>query len=102
VVILLKSLCFAIWMLIMLSLIIGSRGKHRAKFREVTLYVEDEDDVEMVIRKALSSLKAEDILIIKDVTSGRSPEKRQIISRMLRKNPAILYCVLSENGGFCQ
>ncbi|MDD3271235.1 MAG: hypothetical protein PHR04_03945 [Syntrophomonadaceae bacterium] len=51
-VILLKALCFALWMLIMLAMIVGSRHKAASAYRNVKVYIEDEDDSKMATKRA--------------------------------------------------
>jgi len=99
VVILLKIMSFSLWILIMLSLIIGNRVSKKPKLKELSLYIEDKEDIEMVIRKALLKIKAEETLIIKEIGSS-CPLQKKIIYRMIRKNPGIFYYSLIENGGF--
>ncbi len=51
-VILLKTISFIIWLIIMIALIIGSRKLYGVVSNEVTLVLEEDDDTEMKIRKA--------------------------------------------------
>jgi len=49
VLILLKTLCFALWMLIMLALIVGSRGTTTSTYR---IYLEDQEEKKISIKRA--------------------------------------------------
>jgi hypothetical protein len=91
--IILKLACFSIWLIIMLCLIHGSRRKSYPEVREIMLQLNDEEDIEMCIYHTLSNLCTVDRLIIKDHTT--SPQSKQIIMRMLHKNPSIL-CIRAE------
>lgn len=91
-VILLKLVCFSLWMTIMIFLIIGSRRRSISAVREVKLYVQDDDDIEMLVRKAFLCLRERDRLIIEDMSPDRQQKNSFIISRIMRKNPSILYC----------
>jgi hypothetical protein len=52
VVILLKALCFALWLVIMLAMIVGSRHKPASAYHSVKVSIEDEEDSRMETRKA--------------------------------------------------
>ena len=101
-VILLKLFCLAIWVMIIISLIPGLRISQQAKkeIREVSLYIEDYENIEMILRKTLQNMKAEETLVIRDIGGNKPSINRQIINRMIKKNPAILYFPIIENGGF--
>ncbi|MGI6452567.1 MAG: hypothetical protein ACOX0E_03670 [Syntrophomonadaceae bacterium] len=89
-VILLKIFAFAMWMTIMIFLLVANKNKARANFRAVRLYLNDHQDVEMAIKKALSRLGREDRLVIEDF-SGQDRKKDMIIENVLKKNHSIVY-----------
>jgi hypothetical protein len=91
--VMLKLACFCIWLIIMLCLINGSRRKSSPEVREIMLQLNDEEDIEMCIRRSLRNLCTLDRLVIKDHTSSK--QNRHIIMRMLYKNPSIL-CISAE------
>lgn len=97
--ILLKLLCFTIWLVIMLYLIRGN-NTFFLDYREVKIRVKDQDNLEMTIRSALSNLKKKDRLVIEDQSDFSQRELNLLIySRLLRKNPSVVYSCLSENCG---
>jgi len=51
VVILLKALCFALWLVIMLAMIVGSRHKPASAYHSVKVSLEDEEDSRMETKK---------------------------------------------------
>lgn len=87
-VIILKSLCFAIWLVMMLFLIRGSRMKSVPPVNEVRLQVDDDEEVEMCIRLALKKLGLRDRLIIENYT--REEINSLMIDRIIARNPSIL------------
>ncbi|MDD2586997.1 MAG: hypothetical protein PHR65_10835 [Syntrophomonadaceae bacterium] len=50
-VIVLKVICFSLWMIIMLFLIKGSRHRTIVHHRELKVAVQDDDDIEMPLLK---------------------------------------------------
>ncbi|MGE5390246.1 MAG: hypothetical protein ACM3PE_04195 [Deltaproteobacteria bacterium] len=89
-VILLKTACLIIWLAIMLVLIIGSRRGQVCGYREVALYLDDEDDLEGIINNKISQLGPRDRLIIHDACQAGT-RHRVIIHRLLRENPSVQY-----------
>lgn len=89
-VILLKSACLIIWLVIMLVLIRGSRRGQVCEYREVALYLDEEDDLEGIIYDKISQLGPRDRLVIHD-TCRIGTRHRVVIHRLLRENPSILY-----------
>jgi len=61
----LKILCFAIWMVIMMVLIHGSRKNRSAAGQKVRMQLTEDDDIEMPLRYALWDIYTRDSLIIK-------------------------------------
>lgn len=51
-VILLKALCFALWLVIMLAMIVGSRHKPASAYHSVKVSIENEEDSKMAVRNA--------------------------------------------------
>jgi len=97
VVALLKLLCLALWILIMVFLIGGTRKTNRMKSREVTLRLKRDSDIEMAVRRAFLQLQPKDRLIIQDVSSNKNHKNRKIIDRIIKKNPAIFYFYIESN-----
>lgn len=98
--ILLKLLCFFVWLMIMLYLVIGNNTS-MSDYREIIVKLQDEDNVEMAIRSALTKLKKKDRLIIEDQYGVlKSRQNRFIFSCFVRKNPSIVYSYVSENVGY--
>jgi hypothetical protein len=98
--ILLKLLCFFIWLMIMFYLVIGNNSP-MADYREVVVKLQDEENLEMTIRSALTKLKKKDRLIIEDQYGFlKSRQNMFIFSRFVRKNPSIIYSYASENVGY--
>lgn len=87
-VIILKSVCFGIWLIMMLCLIRGSRMKPVPPVNVVRLQLDDDEEVEMCIRQALRRLGTRDRLIIENFTSGET--SAGIIARIMVHNPSIL------------
>jgi hypothetical protein len=87
-VIILKSLCFAIWLVMMLYLIKGSRIKSVPQVNEVRLQLDDDEDAEKCIRQALNKLEPQDRLIIENLTCNEI--NARIIARIMAANPSIL------------
>ena len=98
--ILLKLLCFTIWLVIMMYLVMGNNTSF-IDYKEVKIRIKDEDDLEMSFRNALLGLKKKDRLIIEDQSDFMQRKRNHFIySRLLRKNPSLVYSCLSENCGF--
>lgn len=97
--ILLKLLCWAIWLIIMLYLA-GSGQKSFRGFNEVKIIIDDKDDLERDVSCALSRLKKNDRLIL-EVRQNflDSPGNRIKLKRTLRKNPSLAYSLANENWG---
>ncbi|MGI5921538.1 MAG: hypothetical protein ACOX6I_07360 [Syntrophomonadaceae bacterium] len=87
--IVLKLACFTIWLVMMLYLINGHRRKTSPRVRTKILLLSDGEDVEKCIRQNIKNLCIWDRLVIKDATT--SWQDQLIISRMLQRNPSILY-----------
>lgn len=87
-VIILKSVCFGIWLIMMLYLIHGSRIKTIPSVNEVRLQLEDDEETEMCIRQVLKNLGARDRLIIENCTCDEL--NARIIDRIMARNPSIL------------
>lgn len=96
-VILLKTLSFTIWLIIMIALIIGSRRPYPAASNKVTLVLEDDDDVEMKLKQAIWHLSKKDRLVILDKISSKRVERYLIIKRLINKNSSIIYYTPQEN-----
>ncbi|HNX29392.1 MAG TPA: hypothetical protein PKN87_08295 [Syntrophomonadaceae bacterium] len=95
--ILLKLLCFAVWLVIMLYLVRGSAYSFQS-FSEVKIRIKDEDNLEMNVCRALLKLKKNDRLIIEDASDALQSQRNQVIfKRLLRKNPSLVYSYLREN-----
>lgn len=94
--VLLKILCFVIWMIIMLVLIHGSHKKKPDPGQLVRIQVTEEDDVEVLLRRAMQEINHTDRLIIEDISS-RHRYNRIKVAAMGRKNPSILYYTVREN-----
>jgi len=97
-VICLKCLCIALWLFIMIKLILASKYTTSPQHKEVTLYVDDETDIEMAIRNAFLKMKDIDRLVIKDL-STENKHNQLIINRILNKNHSILYSGSDKNFG---
>ena len=98
--ILLKLLCFTIWLVIMMYLVMGNNTSF-IDYNEVKIRIKDQDDLEMSLRSALLDLKKKDRLIIEDQSDFMQTKRNHFIySRLLRKNPSLIYSCLSENCGF--
>ncbi len=93
--VLLKILCFIIWMIIMLVLIHGSHKK-KPSGQIVRIQVTEDDDIEMLLRRAMQEIDHSDRLIIEDISS-RHRYNRIKVAAMGRKNPSILYYIVREN-----
>lgn len=93
--VLLKILCFVIWMIIMLVLIYGSHKK-KPSGQIIRIQVTEDDDVEMLLRQAMQEIDHSDRLIIEDISS-RHKYNRIKVAAMGRKNPSILYYIVREN-----
>lgn len=89
-VILLKSVCLIIWLAIMLALMTSNRRGRVCVYREVALYLDDEDDLEGIIDNKISQLGPRDRLIIHDGCQAGA-RHRLVIQRLLRKNPSVVY-----------
>jgi len=90
VVILLKSVCLIIWLAIMLALMGSNQRGQACSYREVALYLNDEDDLEGIIEQKISQLGPRDRLIIHD-RGQAGVRQRVVIQRLLRKNPSVVY-----------
>lgn len=98
--ILLKLLCFFVWLMIMLYLVIGNNTS-MSDYREIIVKLQDEDNVEMAIRSALTKLKKKDRLIIEDQYGVLKNRQNRFIFRcFVRKNPSIASSYVSENVGY--
>jgi len=97
VVILLKVLSFAIWMAIMLVMIAASRYGNTSDYTDVNIYLRDEDDIEITIRKILRHLQTRDRLIIHAVAPHNEQLHRVFMKSLVRKNPSIIYYNLGRN-----
>ncbi|NLW90821.1 MAG: hypothetical protein GXY34_04400 [Syntrophomonadaceae bacterium] len=89
-VILLKSLCLIIWLAIMLALMGSNQRGQVCSYREVALYLNDEDDLEGIIEQKISQLGPRDRLIIHD-RGQAGARHRVVIQRLMRKNPSVVY-----------
>ncbi|MGS0763297.1 hypothetical protein [Syntrophomonas curvata] len=96
-VILLKVLSFAIWAGIMLVMIAASRYGSTSNYTDVNIYLRDEDDIEMTIRKILSHIHSRDRLIIHDIAPNNEQLHWVFMKSLIRKNPSIIYYNLGRN-----
>lgn len=95
--ILLKLLCFTIWLVIILYLAGGGQRSFRS-CNEVKIIVDDNNDVEIDLSRALSKLKKNDRLLIEIRPDFLTcPSNRVKIKKTLRKNPSLIYSLASEN-----
>lgn len=90
-VILLKSACLIIWLAVMLALILGSKRGNSRTYNEVSLYIDNEEDIEAMVRRILSHLGPGDRLVIHDSSRVFTRLHRVTIRKLLRENPSILY-----------
>jgi hypothetical protein len=91
VAILLKTVTFVLWMIIMLAMLKGTKHGSTSNCHDVKIYIKDEEDVEVTIRKALRSLNREDRLIIHNVSRNNDLLQQVLIKSLTRKNPSIIY-----------
>lgn len=96
-VILLKVLSFTIWMGIMLVMIAASREGTTSDYRDVNVYIKDEDDIEMTIWNILRHLKTRDRLIIHDVAQNNERLHQVLMKSLIQKNPSIVYYNAGRN-----
>ena len=98
--ILLKLLCFSVWLVIIFYMVQGSRHPF-PDYKEVKLMISNEDDLEMHVYKAISRLKKNDRLIIEDASDHVQRQYNlSVFRRLRRKNPSLVYLGLSENWSF--
>lgn len=96
-VIILKIICFGVWLMIMLVLLAGGQSSNRNLYKKVRLILDDDDDPEMRIRQVLGNLKPEERLEILDRCSKKDRSRRCVVCIFLRKNPSIIYGQIEEN-----
>ena len=97
--ILLKTVSFALWMIIMLAMLWGTRYGSTSDYHDVRIYIKDEEDVEATIRKVLRSLNREDRLNIHNVSENNNLLQQVLIKSLIRKNPSIVYYHSAGNFG---
>lgn len=90
-VILLKTTCLIIWLILMLALLGGRRPSQMGGYREVPLYLDGADDLEGKINDKILHLGPQDRLVIYD-SCPAGIRHRVLIHRLLRKNPSVWYC----------
>ncbi|HPF44017.1 MAG TPA: hypothetical protein PKV15_04910 [Syntrophomonadaceae bacterium] len=94
--ILLKLLCFTVWLVIMLYLVGGSNNSFQ-NYSEVKIRINEIDNPEVNIARALSRLKKNDRLIIEAGCDFLHCRHNQVLLRsILKKNPSLGYSFTSE------